>query len=284
MENFQWNFTSKGTVNENAVTIQNLEYIRYFPEKKKLNKNWTSGVKSKYHKIIYIKNGTGFFESDNSIRQEISKETLLVIYPNTWYRCVPDKNSDWEEYSVCFRGKYIEYLIENELFNMNQQVYPIGFNYEIDLQFDSLMNILKNNTSSQDVGLQFIFIDILRVLYSNFLMNKNQISRKGKIIFDVEKYIQRHIKSKINFDDVAKNFNVSYSLLRKLFKEKTDMTLKQYHLMHRLSKAKGMIRESDLSFSEIAFQCGFENVQSFSKTFRAKEGTTPSTFRKRRAF
>ncbi|QWX83160.1 helix-turn-helix transcriptional regulator [Cellulophaga sp. HaHaR_3_176] len=283
MENFQWNITSNGTVNENAVTIQNLEYFKYYPEKKKLNKNWITGVKSKYHKIIYIKDGTGFFESDKIAKQGILKETLLVIYPNTWYRCVPDKNFTWEEYSVSFRGNYIEYLVESELFNINQQVYQIGFNYEIDTQFESLVNILKSKQSStSDVTLQFIFIDILRVLHSNFLINKKQISRKGKMISDVEKYIQKHIRLKLNFNDVAKKFNVSYSLLRKLFKENTNMTLKQYHLELRLNKAKNLIKESDLSFSEIAFQCGFENLQSFSKTFKARENITPSIFRKRK--
>jgi AraC-like DNA-binding protein len=284
MENFQWNFTLKGPANENAVTLENLEYFSGYPEEKKLNKNWSSGVKSKFHKIIYIKNGTGFFESDKIIQHQIFKETLLVIYPNTWYRCVPKKNSFWEEYSVTFRGNYSEYLIEHELFNKNQQVYKIGYNYDIDLQFESLIALLKNDISSENVALQFILIDILKVLYSNFLTNKNQISGKEKIIFDVENYIQRHIKTKIIFNDVAQKFNVSYSLLRKLFKEKTNMSLKQYHLMHRLNKAKNMIKESDLSFSEIAFQCGFENVQSFSKTFRAKENTTPSAFRKRITF
>jgi len=283
MKNFQWNFTSKKAVNEHAVTIQSLEYLKSIPDRRKATRDWGARVKSKYHKIIYIKNGSGFFESDKILKQELFKDTLLVIYPNTWYRCVPNSTSLWEEYSVTFRGNYMEYLIENELFNMNQQVYQIGYNYEIDLQFESLIAILKNNSSSEDVGVQFIFIDILRVLYSNFLKNKNQIFRKEKIITDVESYIKEHVKSKIVFDDVARKFNVSYSLLRKLFKEKTNMTLKQYHLMHRLNKAKDMIADSDLSFSEIAFQCGFENLQSFSKTFRAKEDTTPSAFRRIRA-
>ncbi len=65
------------------------------------------------------------------------------------------------------------------------------------------------------------------------------------------------------------------SLLRVLTGQNT-----QQHIHERLlAKAKEQLSATSLTVSEIAYQLGFEHLQSFSKLFKAKTGRSPLEFR-----
>ncbi len=48
---------------------------------------------------------------------------------------------------------------------------------------------------------------------------------------------------------------------------------------YRLTKAIDLLKETDLSISEIAFQLGFKNRTHFYKQFKNHYGMMPSSFR-----
>ena len=53
----------------------------------------------------------------------------------------------------------------------------------------------------------------------------------------------------------------------------------RYLLTLRLERAKAMLRDSDESVTDVAFACGWNSLGTFSRTFRAVVGSTPSGFR-----
>ncbi|MCQ6557165.1 helix-turn-helix domain-containing protein [Paenibacillus mendelii] len=59
------------------------------------------------------------------------------------------------------------------------------------------------------------------------------------------------------------------------------MTPIKYHQLIRIEKAKEMIRYSRTPLKEIACLFGYENIHSFSRTFRQVEGVSPSYYRPR---
>ena len=66
--------------------------------------------------------------------------------------------------------------------------------------------------------------------------------------------------------------NVSYVWLRKAFKEVMGVAPGQYHLNLRLDKATQLLRETNLSVSEIAYQTGFRIAVLFFADFPKKDG------------
>jgi len=54
-----------------------------------------------------------------------------------------------------------------------------------------------------------------------------------------------------------------------------------YIRLIRLNYAKKLLLQTDLSITEIAYQCGFSSQSLFSRTFTAQEGVSPSLFRRR---
>lgn len=78
---------------------------------------------------------------------------------------------------------------------------------------------------------------------------------------------------------IAESLNISPSYLTGLLKALTGQSTQQ-HLHHKLIElAKEKLSTTNLSVSEIAYELGFEHLQSFSKLFKAKTNLSPLEFR-----
>lgn len=78
---------------------------------------------------------------------------------------------------------------------------------------------------------------------------------------------------------IAESLNISSSYLSGLLKTLTGQSTQQ-HLHNKLIElAKEKLSTTSLSVSEIAYELGFEHLQSFSKLFKTKTNLSPLEFR-----
>lgn len=78
---------------------------------------------------------------------------------------------------------------------------------------------------------------------------------------------------------IAGHLNISPGYLSSLLKSLTGQNTQQ-HLHHKLIElAKEKLSTTNLSVSEIAYELGFEHLQSFSKLFKTKTTLSPMEFR-----
>ncbi len=68
--------------------------------------------------------------------------------------------------------------------------------------------------------------------------------------------------------------------LRIGFKEVFKTTIHQYRLDLRLSMAKQLLDETDLTIAEIAYKTGFDSRDGFARCFRKKFHLSPREWRK----
>lgn len=73
---------------------------------------------------------------------------------------------------------------------------------------------------------------------------------------------------------------MSVSGLEKLFKRKFRMTPGEYRQNCRVEQAKYLLKHTENSLKEIAYQLGYCNPYYFSSEFRRMTGFSPSSFRK----
>lgn len=93
------------------------------------------------------------------------------------------------------------------------------------------------------------------------------------------KYVQTDCFSDINWHDLSEQFGVPLRTLFRHLKEKTGMTPDNYLKRLRLISARKKIRETDISITNIAFDCGFSNSNYFATAYKSVFGITPSTER-----
>jgi len=78
---------------------------------------------------------------------------------------------------------------------------------------------------------------------------------------------------------IAQTLNLSPKYLSSLLKVLTGQNTQQHIHEKLIEKAKEKLSTSELSVSEIAYELGFEHLQSFSKLFKNKTNMSPLEFR-----
>jgi AraC-like DNA-binding protein len=78
---------------------------------------------------------------------------------------------------------------------------------------------------------------------------------------------------------VAEHLNLSPKYLSNLLRVVTGQNTQQHIHDRLIAKAKEKLSTTTLTVSEIAYELGFEHLQSFSKLFKAKTNLSPLEFR-----
>lgn len=98
------------------------------------------------------------------------------------------------------------------------------------------------------------------------------------LLIRVCEYLEKSVEQPLHFGDVREKFNVSASVLKKVFREHMNCGVMEYFNRLKVDAAKEMIRESDLNFTEIADRLSFNTSQYFTTVFRRVSGMTPSEY------
>ena len=74
---------------------------------------------------------------------------------------------------------------------------------------------------------------------------------------------------------------VSPAHFARSFRDAFGLPPHRYLLTRRIERAKALLRDSDLSITDIAFQTGWDSLGTFGRTFRDITGESPGSLRRR---
>jgi AraC-like DNA-binding protein len=86
---------------------------------------------------------------------------------------------------------------------------------------------------------------------------------------------------RLGIDALAKRFLKSPSTLKKIFRSDFRIPIHVFIVRQRMQLALNLLREKELSISEIAFRVGYEELSNFSRDFKTHFGYSPRVFQKR---
>jgi AraC-like DNA-binding protein/ligand-binding sensor protein len=94
-----------------------------------------------------------------------------------------------------------------------------------------------------------------------------------------ERYIMENFTRKISLKEIAGVAGLSAPYFSTIFKEEMGENLSKYLNRLRVDRASHLLLETNLSLSEIAGACCFEDQSWFSKIFKAYTGLSPGKYR-----
>ncbi|MBE6694680.1 MAG: helix-turn-helix domain-containing protein [Ruminococcaceae bacterium] len=122
---------------------------------------------------------------------------------------------------------------------------------------------------------RLILIGILR------LANISEAKFVTNAIFTrIHQYLSTHFTEIESMDQICEELNVSKYYLSHVFKNYMGVPPMQYITTKRISYAKKLLQETDLTATAIGEACGYRDHVLFFKAFKKVEGTTPQAFRK----
>ena len=72
--------------------------------------------------------------------------------------------------------------------------------------------------------------------------------------------------------------NLSPSQLLRKLKALTNLTTVEFIRVYRLEKAAILLKQKNVTVSEVAYQTGFENLSYFTKVFQERYHVLPSEY------
>jgi AraC-like DNA-binding protein len=98
-------------------------------------------------------------------------------------------------------------------------------------------------------------------------------------IYSFKQIIEANLFTAITIEELADYCNLSLSSFKREFAKIYTDTPANYIKTKRLEKATDLLLLSNKGISAIAFECGFNDLSNFTKSFRDKYNTTPSKYR-----
>ena len=136
----------------------------------------------------------------------------------------------------------------------------------------------KSGWEMEAIGSMHLFFGVLKQ-YDYFRSNTAPHSANSFAQKAID-YIAKHYATPITSTTTAVALYMNNSYFCRLFKKVFGCCFSDYVLAYRLEKAKTMLDHTQLSITEIAFQCGFNGCSYFGKSFRRRFGRSPLAYRK----
>ena len=241
------------------------------------------------YEIVFIKNGKGrIFINDTC--QEYENGAILFLSP-----CLPHysfTNAQFEDnFEIVIH--FDEAFIENRLKPIPEFLSLIPFIHQSKkvLVYDSIFKekqtaIFEEIVNQNPLEQLISFFRILSRLASSsnyhYLLNKpfNDSRIQHKQVENIFNFINENYQQSISTKDIAKHLNLTTNSFCKVFKKLTHKTFITYLNEYRIHRASNLLENTNDTISEIAFQCGFENLSYFSKMFYRVKNNKPIDYKR----
>ncbi|WP_294183798.1 AraC family transcriptional regulator [uncultured Clostridium sp.] len=150
-----------------------------------------------------------------------------------------------------------------------------------DFMINILMEYYDNKTGMKTAIRAYmilLFNELLRD-YNRYLPNNIIYKIDSSATVEIMKYIGNDYRN-IVLKDLAEHFNYSTDYMGKLVKKITGKTFNELRRNIRMRRAKYLLKNSNMSISDVISRVGYSNLSYFYKQFREDTGITPDEYRK----
>lgn len=246
--------------------------------------------------FLYVLNGGAQPVSSLKVVKVLEKEAVLMKCGSYFFRMLPsDATGNYAAVAVHFYPDVLRKVYRNEVpsFLKTGQYSSfksgvVKFKAEELLQkyFDQILfyfdspGLVSEELLILKLKELFLLLDntanapAIREILANLFTPKT---------YGFKEVIEAHICSNLTLEALAEITNLSESSFKREFRKIYQESPGNYFKNRKLDKAAGLLKATDLNVSEIAYDCGFNDLANFTVAFKRKYGCPPSTYRKIRS-
>ena len=204
----------------------------------------------------------------------IEFETARMVRFNQPFYCIINHDNEVGSKGLLFFGASdipVVTIGENMVrdFEISWEIFYSEIGKEDVLQQDMLQSLLKR--------MLILSVRILRQSNNFYKLEKGQ----SDVIREFNYLVESHFAEHHDVAFYASKLNKSPKTLSNLFalvSERAPLNIIHDRIMMH---ARKQINYSNLSIKEIAYELGYDNIQTFSRFFKSKEGISPVHYRKK---
>jgi AraC-like DNA-binding protein len=237
-------------------------------------------------KVVYVLSGRGtFYLGERS--EPFQRGDVILVAPGTRNRIEDDPASASSLYVCCIE----EHLISFDpslRHSLGTQVIrnDVRFGGRIASLLRRIVHAQETQHTSRPVAM---VADALRLIQA-VCEREEKFSRNAANLPPERLAVQQYIESlptrffeETSIDDAASQLGIPRRSFTKLFAELAGETWLQHIRRLAISHAQKRLLQTDLSITSIAFECGFNDLSTFYRQFKAQSGLSPGEYREQNA-
>lgn len=253
----------------------------------------------KFIELVYIKSGTGI-HTINDIEYPISRGSLLMIPCGSTHGINADEHGDMMHYNIYVKSEFFGDKNESDIGRGETDLSPFVYYDEFrasDIEcnhhvrfigreaatIESYLKFMHTEYIQKEAGYNKITESLLNIILTyvkrKVLTCDDVHIDKTKIPYDILTYITTNYSKKFSINDLAKRSFYNPSYLSRMFKEATGKSILEYVQELRIRDACLLLKQTDMSINDIAYQVGYNSPSKFYKVFKKLKGITPLRYR-----
>ncbi len=251
----------------------------------------TSEAYTDFYGISYMVSGERLIYSPN-FTTIVQAGELTFIPKNVYRRTTYISNNPYERILIKFTDKMVQGVINTigrKAYDELCTEHVIRFSDATRDKVLAILDEMEQEWNSYNEYSELLLTGLLNKLiitcHTERLVggtNMMNIEKKNVYLGQAIKYIKAHLSTNPSLEDTADAINISASYLSKIFINHLHTPYSTFVLNERMTYARKLILNSELSMTDIAAECGFSSSAYFSDAFKKAMGVSPLQFRKQK--
>lgn len=244
--------------------------------------------------FLYVKEGDVNYLIDDEKLNVATNYSLLVNCMNSGKQIENSKpDSNCEIVIVTFYPEILKKIYDRELplllkkpenLISNKSIEKINNDFLIQKYIEGLLFYFENPSLINEDIL------VLKVKEIILLLSQTQNSESIQLVlsqlfspaaYTFRQIIEANLFSQLTIEELAQQNNLSVSSFKREFSKMYNDTPANYIKTKKLEKAAELLQVSDQRITEIAFDCGFNDLANFTKSFTSKYNVSPTNYRQK---
>lgn len=238
--------------------------------------------------ITYVISGKATVYSGEDVR-EVTTGDVHYIREGQYHRIVADASENFHYYCIGFQPN-ITYqgLLAFQGATESRPFFYVKDESNIKSLFDLLINEFYLQDEESTLMIHHYFCQILIQLYrlltgkTKNKLTKNNTEASSDAVFRILQYINREHIHTTSIKQIAEALCYSECYISHVFKEKMGTTVKDYLMQKKIATAAGLLKNSNMTITEIAEHLHFSSLHVFGLAFKRYMNMSASDFRNRK--
>lgn len=204
---------------------------------------------------------------------------VAVIFPNLVHEYIINDNYNLttETISIICNTNLIENIFP-EILEFSLKT-PVADSLSLsDICNKAFRNMINLKDEAQLTGWLIIAFSEIK---KHLCFTKSSPIKSGDLLPLLLSYIDNNYQQNLTIEHLSKKFGYSASYIAHLFCDRLKIPFRTYLGNLRSEQAVKLITTTEKSLTEIAYECGFNSLNTFCRCFKKCYNETPSSYKKR---
>ena len=243
----------------------------------------------KEYEIIFVK--SGWLELTlNADKLYLRAGDAVIINPGVIHSAIP-KAAGYE--CILFSldigiKQHLARYEEGRAILAQERIIPI-FILQQNPQIKQAAILLKTAMSGRKAGYELSALSAIATIFSEVILNNLSVKASEQSLKFYERllpfekavsYIEANYGRQISLEKLSNIAGMSRKYFSDYFKKVSGKGVTEFLNCYRIERAAEILNLTDAPITEIALDCGFNDLSYFIKTFKKQKNTTPARYRK----